>query len=54
MKPFSKFKRRKRDSNPRSREGQRFSRPSQSTTLPFLRGQIYGNGSFGKKKILKA
>ena len=31
--------RRKRDSNPRSREGQRFSRPPQSTTLPFLRRQ---------------
>ena len=29
--------RRERDSNPRTREGQRFSRPPQSTTLPSLR-----------------
>jgi hypothetical protein len=28
------FLRKKRDSNPRTREGQRFSRPPHSTTLP--------------------
>ncbi len=31
--------RRVRDSNPRTREGQRFSRPPRSTTLPTLRGK---------------
>ena len=33
------FLRKKRDSNPRTREGQRFSRPPRSTTLPTLRGK---------------
>ena len=33
--------RRERDSNPRTFDSQRFSRPPQSTTLPSLRGQKY-------------
>jgi hypothetical protein len=33
---YRNIKRRERDSNPRSREGQRFSRPPHSTTLPSL------------------
>ncbi len=40
---FSDLLRRERDSNPRTREGQRFSRPPQSTTLPSLRRQKYKN-----------
>jgi hypothetical protein len=35
------IQRRKRDSNPRTLAGQRFSRPPRSTALPFLRGQNY-------------
>ena len=35
------FQRRERDSNPRTFDSQRFSRPPQSTTLPSLRGQKY-------------
>ena len=36
--------RREGDSNPRSREAQRFSRPSQSSTLPSLRRAAYRRG----------
>ena len=36
------FWRRERDSNPRTREDQRFSRPPHSTTLPSLQRQKYG------------
>ena len=37
--------RREGDSNPRSREAQRFSRPSQSSALPSLRRAAYRRGS---------
>ena len=39
-----------RDSNPRTREGQRFSRPPQSTTLPTLRCKDTKKINFPKKK----
>ena len=46
------FWRRERDSNPRTCNSQRFSRPPQSTTLPSLRGQNYSNGTIFKRLFL--
>ncbi len=47
---FYLSKRKVRDSNPRTREGQRLSRPSQSTTLPTFRLQNYN--FLAKRKAL--
>ena len=43
--------RRERDSNPRTFNSQRFSRPPQSTTLPSLRGKSKGT-EFSMQKIM--
>ena len=49
---ISCVQRKERDSNPRTREGQRFSRPPHSTTLPSFRVQRYDIFVKWQKKLI--